>query len=98
MGRDAVVLIPRYELTPGKTYTVSLTVSEVDYVWSFTIFASAQLRWQPTHSLYVEPERDTDLFIDFKIILRYLSILLKGSETAPRQGGLIFKRDTGTAR
>jgi len=40
--RDAVVLIPKEKLNPGETYTVALTVNGADYVWSFTISASAQ--------------------------------------------------------
>jgi len=35
-SRDAVVLIPRSPLTPGKTYTVSITANGQAYTWSFT--------------------------------------------------------------
>jgi uncharacterized protein YkwD len=35
--RSAIVLIPRAPLTPGKTYTVSITDRGTPYNWSFTI-------------------------------------------------------------
>ena len=34
--RDAIVLIPRYPLVAGATYTVSLTANGQFYQWSFT--------------------------------------------------------------
>jgi hypothetical protein len=34
-SRDAIVLIPRYPLTPGTTYTVSITANGQTYTWSF---------------------------------------------------------------
>lgn len=41
-SRDAVVLIPKEKLSPGETYTVSLTVNGVDHSWSFSVSPSAQ--------------------------------------------------------
>ncbi len=41
-ARDAVVLIPQNPLTPGSTYTVSLTVNGSTYAWSFTVAASSK--------------------------------------------------------
>ena len=35
--RDAIVLMPRNPLTPGGTYTVSITNSGTTYTWSFTV-------------------------------------------------------------
>jgi uncharacterized protein YkwD len=35
--RDAIVLIPRFPLTPGATYTVSITVDGENYSWSFKV-------------------------------------------------------------
>jgi hypothetical protein len=40
-ARDAVVIIPRTPLTPGATYTVSLTVNGATVTWSFTVSESA---------------------------------------------------------
>jgi uncharacterized protein YkwD len=42
-GRDAVVLIPRNPLTPGKTYTVSITADGDTYTWSFRVSTSQDL-------------------------------------------------------
>lgn len=42
--RDAIVLIPRAQLMPGTTYTVSVTVDGQNYVWSFTVASTAQMR------------------------------------------------------
>ncbi|OGO66039.1 MAG: hypothetical protein A2Z45_08225 [Chloroflexi bacterium RBG_19FT_COMBO_55_16] len=36
-ARDAIVLIPRQPLLPGKNYTVSMTVSGQSYTWSFSV-------------------------------------------------------------
>lgn len=36
-SRDAIVLIPRDPLTPGETYSVSITANGKSYTWSFTI-------------------------------------------------------------
>ncbi len=36
-ARDAIILIPRAPLIPGKTYNVSLTVNGNTYTWSFTV-------------------------------------------------------------
>jgi len=41
-ARDAIVLIPREPLTPGSSYTVSITVSGQTYAWSFTVSSAAQ--------------------------------------------------------
>lgn len=40
-GRDAVVLIPRAPLSPGATYTASLTADGRTYTWSFSIASNA---------------------------------------------------------
>ncbi len=39
-ARDAVVLIPQSPLTPGSTYTVSITTNGSAYTWSFTVAAA----------------------------------------------------------
>ncbi len=36
-GHDAIVLIPRDPLTPGSTYTVSITGDNTVYTWSFAV-------------------------------------------------------------
>lgn len=41
-ARDAIVLIPRSPLSPGMTYTVSITVNGQTYTWSFSISANAK--------------------------------------------------------
>jgi len=41
--RDAVVIIPKQPLTPGQTYTVSLTNAGTTYVWSFTVANTIQV-------------------------------------------------------
>jgi uncharacterized protein YkwD len=41
-SRDAIVLIPRQPLTPGATYTVSITTNGQIYTWSFTVSSTAQ--------------------------------------------------------
>ena len=40
--RDAIVLIPRQPLTPGATYTASITTNGETYTWSFTVSSVAQ--------------------------------------------------------
>jgi hypothetical protein len=40
-GRDAVVLIPRAPLTPGTTYTASLTADGHTHTWTFTVAPTA---------------------------------------------------------
>jgi hypothetical protein len=40
-SRDAVVIIPRSPLTPGKTYLVSVTSNGQTYSWSFSVSAAA---------------------------------------------------------
>lgn len=40
-GRDAVVLIPRQPLFPGKVYTVSITANGQTYTWSFRVSKTA---------------------------------------------------------
>ncbi|MBN1318979.1 MAG: CAP domain-containing protein [Anaerolineales bacterium] len=40
--RDAVVIIPRYPLTPGASYTVSLTANGHTYTWTFSVSASVR--------------------------------------------------------
>ena len=40
--RDAVVLVPRAPLTPGATYTVSITASGQTYSWSFSVATTTQ--------------------------------------------------------
>jgi hypothetical protein len=39
--RDAIVIVPRNPLTPGATYTVSVTANSQVYTWSFTVSVSA---------------------------------------------------------
>jgi cardiolipin synthase A/B len=41
-SRDAIVLIPKQPLTPGATYTVSITANGQTYIWSFTISNTAR--------------------------------------------------------
>jgi hypothetical protein len=40
-GRNAVVLIPKEPLLPGRTYTASITSAGVETTWSFTVSSSA---------------------------------------------------------
>lgn len=40
-SRDAIVLIPRDPLTPGATYSASITVNGETHTWSFTVASSA---------------------------------------------------------
>ncbi len=40
-ARDAVILIPRQPLTPGSTYSASITVNGQVYLWSFSISVKA---------------------------------------------------------
>lgn len=40
-SRDAIVLIPRQPLEAGVTYTVSITVNEMKYTWSFSVLGAA---------------------------------------------------------
>ncbi len=40
-SRDAIVVIPRSPLTPGMSYTVSVTANGQTYTWSFTVARSA---------------------------------------------------------
>jgi uncharacterized protein YkwD len=47
--RDAIVLVPRNSLTPGATYTVSITSRSQTHVWSFAVSPSAT-------ALEAEPE------------------------------------------
>jgi hypothetical protein len=42
-NQDAIVMMPRNPLIMGETYSVSLTVNDVVYAWSFTVAAA------PTH-------------------------------------------------
>ncbi len=39
--RDAIVIVPRNPLTPGATYTVSVSANSQVYTWSFTVSVSA---------------------------------------------------------
>jgi len=41
-SRDAIVLIPRQPLTPGATYTVSISTNEQTYTWSFSVSSTAR--------------------------------------------------------
>ncbi len=41
-SRDAIVLIPRSPLTPGASYTVSITSNGATYGWTFTVSSAAQ--------------------------------------------------------
>lgn len=41
-SRDAVVLLPREPLSPGLSYTVSITVDGQTYTWSFVASSTAQ--------------------------------------------------------
>ncbi len=40
-SRDAIVLMPRAPLTPGATYTVSITTNGQTYTWSFGVSNTA---------------------------------------------------------
>ena len=39
--RDAIVIVPRLPLTPGGTYTVSVTANSQVYTWSFAVSVAA---------------------------------------------------------
>lgn len=41
--RDAIIIMPKYPLDPGKTYSVSITSNEISYHWSFTTDDTLQL-------------------------------------------------------
>lgn len=41
-SRDAIVLIPRFPLLPGTSYTVSITVNGQTHTWSFTVSRTAE--------------------------------------------------------
>jgi hypothetical protein len=41
-ARDAVVIIPRYPLTPGASYTVSLTANGRTHTWTFSVSANVR--------------------------------------------------------
>jgi hypothetical protein len=41
-SRDAIVLIPKQPLTPGATYTVSISTNEQTYLWSFSVSSTAR--------------------------------------------------------
>jgi phosphatidylserine/phosphatidylglycerophosphate/cardiolipin synthase-like enzyme len=41
-GRDAIVLMPRQPLTPGATYTVSISANGQTYTWSFSVSSTAR--------------------------------------------------------
>lgn len=41
-SRDAIILIPRNPLTPGGSYTASITVSGQTHTWSFTVSSTAK--------------------------------------------------------
>jgi hypothetical protein len=41
-ARDAVILLPRHPLTPGASYTVSITANGQIYTWSFTATNAAR--------------------------------------------------------
>jgi hypothetical protein len=41
-AHDAVVIIPRYPLTPGASYTVSMTTNGHDYTWTFSVSANGR--------------------------------------------------------
>jgi uncharacterized protein YkwD len=50
-GRDAVVILPRYPLTVGETYTASITVNGATYTWSFSVavtttYNQPEIDWQ----------------------------------------------------
>jgi hypothetical protein len=45
--RDAIIIMPKYPLEPGKTYSVSITSNGITYLWSF----SADSSMQPDHVL-----------------------------------------------
>lgn len=50
--RDAVVIIPKQPLTPGQTYTVSITNNGTTYTWSFTVASTVQILLEPAQSRY----------------------------------------------
>jgi hypothetical protein len=39
--RDAIILIPRNPLTPGASYTASITANGQTYTWSFRVSSTA---------------------------------------------------------
>jgi uncharacterized protein YkwD len=45
-ARDAIVLIPRHPLTPGQSYTASITVNGDTHTWSFSVLITAQTEEQ----------------------------------------------------
>ncbi|MGH2538334.1 MAG: hypothetical protein ACRDHL_13140, partial [Candidatus Promineifilaceae bacterium] len=46
-SRDAVVIIPRDPLTPGVSYTASVTAGGQTFSWSFSVSAAARPLFQP---------------------------------------------------
>lgn len=42
-GRNAVALVPRAPLTPGATYTASITVNGIAHQWTFSVAQTAAL-------------------------------------------------------
>ncbi|MSP13996.1 MAG: CAP domain-containing protein [Chloroflexi bacterium] len=50
-GRDAIVLLPKNPLTPGQTYTVSITTNGQTHTWSFTVSATAAAAGPETRRL-----------------------------------------------
>lgn len=53
-SRDAIVLIPRSPLTPGKTYTVSITADGRTYSWSFQVAVTQDLALDSSEELLGE--------------------------------------------
>jgi len=45
--RSAIILMPRNPLTPGASYTVSITTNGQNYTWSFTV----ESRYRPSITL-----------------------------------------------
>ena len=40
-ARDAIIFIPRDPLTPGLSYSISVTSNGITYAWSFTVSDNA---------------------------------------------------------
>ena len=49
--RDAIVLVPRDPLTPGASYTVSITANGQAHTWSFTVSNTAETASAVEHEL-----------------------------------------------
>lgn len=64
-SRDAVVMMPRYPLQPGRQYDVSLTVNGRTHAWSFYTAGGASLAiYAPSTTAYGGPASTTAKLLD----------------------------------